>query len=1366
MSVRVADGVVAITAQIDDSSVRRASERAGQQAGTAFSRSFTRSTDDGLDETALRRTGEDAGAAIARGAEGRLRDARGRFASAGSDAGNSFATSVTQAVNEGIDESRMRRIGEDAGDALVRGADGRLRDARGRFVGAGEDMGNAVGEGMDSGGQGQKQGGLMAGGLAAAGAAFAAAGAVVGAIFMKGFAEAMEQEESVALLSSQVGAFGDDSKRLGKVAGSLYAHGYGESFEEVTTSLKGALQNIGGLGSVSNAELEKIGSQALNVSKILGEDVGATTRAVGQMMKTGMAKNAQEAFDIIVRGAQTGGNASEDLLDTFNEYSTQFRKLGLDGKTAMGLISQGLQGGARDADIVADAFKEFSIRAIDGSKSTIEAYEAMGLPAEETAAKIAKGGVGASQGLQLVLDKLRAMKDPVERNAAAVGIFGTQAEDLGDALFKLDPSSAVKTLGEVGGAAEKAGEQLHSTFTARWEQLKRTMQQTLVDFITERVMPVINGFIKWMKEHPEIVNPVISALKTLAIVFGSLAVVGGIIAGVAAAFALLSSPVTWIIGAIAAIALGIKYLWEHSETFRTIVTNAWNRIKEAALSAVEFFKANVWPVMVQTWETLKEKAKVVADFFMGTIWPMMIEGWNILKAAVEPIVNRIKGFFDDLGGKGDGLKGIWQNVVTVVGEKLSQLWDLIQTLMTAITEIWETHKGWIIPTLTTIWSTIGSIIGTAMQLIWDIIQGVWTAISGVISAAMQVIKGVIQLVMGILTLDWSTAWEGIKNIFGGIWNAIISILKGAWEIISGLVSTLWTTIKNVFLTMWNWLVGNSLVPDLVNSIISWFTRMRDMVANLVQMLKDWVSGKFTALKDAVVLAVTVLKDRAVGIFNTFKDNVMAGATWLKDKVVGAFNTLKDGVISAFERAKDGVGRVWDMLKSIAARPVNFVIGSVYNNGIRKFWNAIAGKIGLGNLPELSTLNFQKGGTVDLRNGAALPGFSRTDDTLAMVRSGEGVLVPEAVNALGGAQFINRANRMGHGAGRLVGGNNRGKIPGFAFGGIVDAVGGFIDKGKDFFRDGFMKALNAVTGPIVTTMHSNFGSDPLLGMPTLAVKSILDNVKGFLGPRASQLEGGDGKKVVDVARSQVGHYGRPNKFTQAPGMWTDEWCGMFVDWVFKHANSFKALSAVPHTPAVNSFTNLPRVGRNDTRPGDLALYRGDTGHINIVGDPKSSESIGGNESNNSVVRSHGYMNSASSFRRPKFARGGIVESREVLAAGGLKNLQAISWQDRKESPHVSEADQARRDLFAPPPWVSRDMGGLLPDGMMAYNTSGTAEVVSTLDQLKALVAAGKGTTYIFNEGSIQLDASKIQNIEDLTRMLDNLRVTARKFGARV
>src|SRR3546814_19485842 len=99
-----------------------------------------------------------------------------------------------------------------------------------------------------------------------------------------------------------------------------------------------------------------------------------------------------------------------------------------------------------------------------------------------------------------------------------------------------------------------------------------------------------------------------------------------------------------------------------------------------------------------------------------------------------------------------------------------------------------------------------------------------------------------------------------------------------------------------------------------------------------------------------------------------------------------------------------------------------------------------------------------------------------------------------------------------------------------------------------------------------------------------------------------------------------------------------------------------------------------------RPGDVALYRGDSGHINIVTDPKNRETVGGNESNNRVKRTTGYVNSASSIRRPKFARGGVLDARTVRLAGGLDELRNIAWQDRVESPDVTPETARRRSLL--------------------------------------------------------------------------------------
>ncbi|WP_327253169.1 phage tail tape measure protein [Streptomyces sp. NBC_01244] len=326
-------------------------------------------------------------------------------------------------------------------------------------------------------------------GETAKGLALAAGGAIAVGIGM-GLAAALEKEVGSDLLAAQLGASPAEAKTLGEAAGAVYAAGYGESVADANEALKSLWQQGLVPAGATADEMATISKKAMDVATVLGEEVGPTSNAVGQMLKTGLAKNADEAFDIIVKGAQEGGNKAEDLLDTFNEYGVQFQKLGLGGKTAMGLISQGLKAGARDADLVADTFKEFSIRAIDGSKTTAEGFKAIGLSADDMAAKIAKGGPSAEQALGLTLDKLRAIKDPAERSAAAVNLFGTQAEDMGAALYALDVDTAVESLGKVDGAAKAAGETMHDNAANKVAQFTRALQTGFVDFVGAKLIPL------------------------------------------------------------------------------------------------------------------------------------------------------------------------------------------------------------------------------------------------------------------------------------------------------------------------------------------------------------------------------------------------------------------------------------------------------------------------------------------------------------------------------------------------------------------------------------------------------------------------------------------------------------------------------------------------------------------------------------------------------------------------------------------------------------------------------------------------------------------------------------------------------------
>ncbi|MFF4408115.1 phage tail tape measure protein [Streptomyces sp. NPDC001404] len=348
-------------------------------------------------------------------------------------------------------------------------------------------LGGAVADGLENAGGKVSGFGKKLAGIAAM------AGAGIAAGLTAGIAEAMDREKGNDLLAAQVGATPEQAKTLGQTAGKIFSSGLGESMGEVNEGLKALWQQGLVPAGATADEISGIGSKLLNVSKIMGEDLGPTANAAGQMVKNGLVKNYDEAMDLLVRGTQVGINKSEDFLDTMNEYSTQFRKIGMDGPTAIGLMNQALKAGARDADTAADAVKEFTLKSIDGSKEAAAAYESLGLNGDKMIKALAGGGPKAAEATKQIFDAMHKLKDPVELNTVSLGLFGTKAEDLGGALNAMDPTTAVASLGQVAGAADKAGNTMNDNASTKLSAFWRTLQTGAVDVIGGKVIPKLEA---------------------------------------------------------------------------------------------------------------------------------------------------------------------------------------------------------------------------------------------------------------------------------------------------------------------------------------------------------------------------------------------------------------------------------------------------------------------------------------------------------------------------------------------------------------------------------------------------------------------------------------------------------------------------------------------------------------------------------------------------------------------------------------------------------------------------------------------------------------------------------------------------------
>lgn len=475
-------------------------------------------------------------------------------------------------------------------------------------------------------------------------------GAAAGGLFAAGLSSAMDISSAQTSLETQFGLTGQAAERAGDIAGDVFKAGFGESIGDVTNAIGSVQTSIGDLGSFTDTEIKKMSESALGLSKTFGVDVNEATSAVGQMIKTGLVKDANEGFDLVTKTMQqVPAHLRDDILPTLQEYGTQFRKVGLDGETAMGLISQGLKAGARDADIVADSIKEFSIRAIDGSESTGEGFKALGLDADKMASMVAKGGKDGAKGLDMTLDALRKVKDPVEQAQIATKLFGTQAEDMGDALYALDPSAAAAATGmdKAKGAAEGMTDKMEASPAQQLDSAMRTLQQG----IGELLLPVIEKLGGFLKDHKGLIEVLAPVLLGLAAAFSIAAVA---IWAVNTAF--FANPITWIVLGIVALIAVIVLMIAHWDEVKKTLIQVWDAIVEAVGAAWDWLKENVF--------------SPIGDFFTKKIpgwakslWKKIGEVWDSIKEKTAEVWQGIK----------DAIKGAWKKIKEWVGEALGWL---------------------------------------------------------------------------------------------------------------------------------------------------------------------------------------------------------------------------------------------------------------------------------------------------------------------------------------------------------------------------------------------------------------------------------------------------------------------------------------------------------------------------------------------------------------------------------------------------------------------------------------------------------------------------------------------------------------------
>lgn len=312
-----------------------------------------------------------------------------------------------------------------------------------------------------------------------------------------------EYNTAINQLSAATGATGDELDALGESVKNIYAQGLGDDFADVADGLAATQQ----ASDLTGEALERATAAGFNLRDVFDYDVSESARAASALMKN-FGIDAEEAYGLIAVGAQNGADKNGDLLDTLNEYSPQFAALGLSADQFIGTLVEGADAGLFSIDKVGDAVKEFNIRAKDGSDTSREAFESLGLNADQMFAAFAAGGDTAEAAFFDTVEALNSMDDPLARNAAGVALFGTQFEDLEAGVLPV--LASIETAAYDGAAAlQQINDVKYNDLGSAFEAIKRSAEVSLLP-MASMIANTLTALAPILRETFEAIAPVIT----------------------------------------------------------------------------------------------------------------------------------------------------------------------------------------------------------------------------------------------------------------------------------------------------------------------------------------------------------------------------------------------------------------------------------------------------------------------------------------------------------------------------------------------------------------------------------------------------------------------------------------------------------------------------------------------------------------------------------------------------------------------------------------------------------------------------------------------------------------------------------------
>ncbi|WP_338749780.1 phage tail tape measure protein [Bacillus sp. FJAT-52991] len=726
-------------------------------------------------------------------------------------------------------------------------------------------------------------------------------------------------EAAMGQIQAQTGKTKEEAEALTETAKNLWKQGFGETMTDAAKNIAMVTQNMQGL---NGQELEQVTAAAMNLEKIFGVGVEESTRAAGIAM-TNFGEEGTHVMDVLTVGLQKAGSQGDDLLDTFQEYSPQFAALGMSSQEAMNLLIQGLDAGARNTDVLADSLKEFTIEAEQSGTRVAEGYEMIGMDGQKMMSDIAAGGDKANDAFFATITALSGIDDELKKNQAGVALFGTKWEDVkSSALLALDPTK--DALGEVAGAAEKAGEAVNDNFGTRLASFLRTAQSSLEPFgiallsIAEDILPILVSALEkatsFFQALPGPVQKAIAIFGLLAVALGPVMMFLGslmaLFSGISGAVGMLSGGIGRLIGlfngmsgAIARVTSGFKGLGG----VLAGIPKIFNVLKSVIMS----FGRTLLPLLLNPW-TLAIAAIIAA--VVGLVY-LIVQNWNKISSATRNIFGSIVSF----------LSNTWNSIVATAKSILSALVSFVIGIFnkiksSAVNIMSATANG-----IKMAWNGIVSFFSALLNRLLGVFRAIFTAIKSVVVTTTQAISSFLRMI-------WSSIYNFLAVTARRIYAAVRSAFLALKNAIVNIVTALWNWLKMIWISIYNFL--KNIAIRIKNTVVQAFTAMKNAVISIVNRLKSGVISAFNAVIAGAKKLAEAIMSTVVSAFNAalkaatkfvkkasnlgvdvargIAKGISSGAKWVMD----AMGNLVDDAIAWFKK-KFGIHSPSRVMRALA-----------------------------------------------------------------------------------------------------------------------------------------------------------------------------------------------------------------------------------------------------------------------------------------------------------------------------------------------------------------------------------------------------------------------------------------------------------------